>query len=118
MKLGVKEIFIIVLAALLVLSMVFRPSKEIDTYEDEINLLKQQNKNLLLSNDSLSGMNKQLSEEIQDILVTIDSTEAKLHETEGQLNDLENDKDKVSTRVRNLNADGIASELTEYLNGK
>jgi chromosome segregation ATPase len=118
MKLGVKEIFIIVLAALLVLSMVFRPSKEIDTYEDEINLLKQQNKELLLSNDSLQVMNQQLSEEIQDILVTIDSTEAKLKDTENQLNDLEDGKVIVHDRVRNLNADGIASELTDYLNRK
>lgn len=118
MKIGTKEIIIIVLAGALVLSFIFRPSKEIDYYEDEIKNLKQQNELLFNSNDSLKSRNVVLSQEIKDILITIDSTEAKLADTEIKLNHLENEKDKVSDRVRVLNADGIAESLSDYLNKK
>ena len=53
MKLTFEKILIIVLTISLVFTWVFRPSKPIDMYEDEINNLKNTNKNLLLSNDSL-----------------------------------------------------------------
>jgi chromosome segregation ATPase len=118
MKLGNKEILIIVLGAALVLSLIFRPAKKIDYYEDEINSLKQQNELLYNSNDSLKSQNSELTKEIRDILITIDSTEAKLADTEIKLNNLENGKGKVSDRVRVLNADGVAGELSDYLNKK
>ena len=116
MKLGTKEILILVLAGALVLSFIFRPSKEIDYYEDEINNLKQQNELLHGSNDSLKTQNGVLAREITDILITIDSTKAKLADTKDKLNDLEDEKGKVSDRVRVLNANGVAGELTDYLN--
>lgn len=118
MKIGTKEILIIVLAGALILSFIFRPSKKNDYYEDEINNLKQQNELLFNSNDSLKSRNVVLSQEIKDILITIDSTETKLVDTEIKLNNLKNGKDKVSGRVRVLNADGVARELTDYLNKK
>jgi chromosome segregation ATPase len=116
MKIGVKEIVILVLAGALILSFIFRPSKEIDYYEDEINNLKQQNELLHNSNDSLKSQNEVLSHEIKEILITIDSTEAKLADTENKLNDLENEKGKISDNVRILDANGVAGGLTEYLN--
>lgn len=118
MKIGTKEILIIVLGVALVLSFVFRPTKKIDYYEDEINALKQQNELLFSNNDSLKTKNGLLAQEISDILITIDSTEAKLADTENKLNDLEDGKGKISDNVRVLNADGVAGELTDYLNRK
>jgi chromosome segregation ATPase len=116
MKIGVKEILILVLAGALVLSFVFRPSNNMDYYVGEINNLKQQNGLLLGGNDSLKTQNESLTQEIKDILITVDSTSTALVVTKGKLKDLEDEKDKVSDRVRVLDADGIASELTDYLN--
>ncbi len=116
MKLSLEKIIIIVLGVALLLSVIFRPSKPIDTYEDEISALKEENKNLVLSNDSLKTQNLKLNEEIREILVTIDSTQAALDSTQIKINDLEDGKSNVSNIVRKLNADGVSRELSNYLN--
>ena len=72
---NIQLVFIIILAVALILSILSKPSTPIDTYEDEINLLKKQNKELRLSNDSLTSANVKLQEEINIILYAIDSTE-------------------------------------------
>ena len=113
---NIKEVIIIVLGVALVLSLMFRPTKDINQYEGKINDLKKQNKLLLNSNDSLMSENVVLSQEITDILIKVDSNEIKIAITETKLNNLKNGKDNVNDRVRILNADGIASELTNYLN--
>ena len=115
MKLSTEKIFIIVLAVALVLSFIFRPSKPIDTYEDEINDLKKANKDLISSNDSLKIENLKLNEEINEILITIDSTKAALDSTQKKINDLEDAKGNIGNVVRKLNADGVTRELSEYL---
>jgi len=114
-KIDIKIIFILILAVALILSFIFRPSVPIDTYEEEINFLKQQNKELLLSNDSISILNKKLEEEIKEILLTIDSTEALLRSTENKLKELEGRRNEVSNIVDNLNSDGITNSLSDYL---
>ena len=114
-KLDIKTILILVLGAVLILSFIFRPSKEIEMYEDEINLLKQQNEKLLNSNDSLELANSRLDEEIEGYLIEIDSTQVLLDENKEKITDLENGKDKVSGYVNGLNADGVTESLTEYL---
>ena len=82
---NIQTVFILILAAALILSFIFRPSIPIETYEDEINLLKQQNQQLLLSNDSINIINTKLQEEINVILYAIDSTKVALKETEYKL---------------------------------
>ena len=114
-KLDIKSIFIIILGAALILSFIFRPSKPIETYENEINALKQVNKELLISNDSIAGLNKKLEDEIQQILFTIDSTEALLRNTENKLKELEKRRDEVSNIVDNLNSDGVTQSISDYL---
>lgn len=116
MKLSIEKILIIVLAVALVLSFIFRPSKPIDMYEDEISTLKENNEKLILSNDSLKNVNLKLNEEIREILVTIDSTQAALDSTKTKIKDLENAKGNISSTVRKLNANGVSRELSEYLN--
>jgi len=113
---NIKEIIIIVLGVALGLSLIFRPSKDIDVYEGKINDLKKQNKLLLNTNDSLMSENVILSQEITEILIKVDSNEVKIAITETKLNNLKNGKDNVNDWVRILDADGIASELTNYLN--
>jgi len=114
-KIDTKTIFILVLAAALILTIIFRPTKPIETYENEINMLKEQNKELILSNDSIKSLNLQLEKEIKEILFTIDSTQALLKNTEKKLKKLEERRNEVSNIVDNLNSDGITESLSNYL---
>ena len=111
-----KNLFIILLGVALILSFIFRPSTGVEMYEKEINNLKIKNKNLKLNNDTLIMLNKILNIEIQELINDIDSTQAKLNKTKIKINDLENEKGKVSNYVNTLNADEVASELSNYLN--
>ena len=113
-----KNLFIILLATGLILSFIFRPLKNIELYEKEINLLKLENKTLILSNDTLLILNNTLSSEIKQLITNIDSTKLELNKTEVKINKLENEKVKVSTYVNTLNADDVASELSNYLNNR
>lgn len=115
MKLSTEKIVIIVLAVALVLSFIFRPSKPMDMYEKDISVLKQQNKLLLESNDSLKMENLKLDREIRQILITIDETQDALDSAETKINELKNAKGNIPPRVRNLNADGVARELSKFL---
>jgi len=115
-KIDIKVIFIIILAVALILSFIFRPSKDIDNHEDEIELLNKQNKRLFNINDSLQLENLKLNEEIEQLIVSIDSTKVLLDKNKDKIKDLENDKSKVSTYVDRLNVDGVTTSLSEYLN--
>lgn len=113
-----KNLFIILLATGLILSFIFRPSKGIDIYEKEINNLKVKNKTLKLNNDTLLILNNTLSTEIKELITNIDNTKLELNKTKIKINNLENGKGKVSTYVNTLNADEIASELSNYLDNR
>ena len=114
-KIDIKLIFIFILAIALILTIIFRPSIPIETYESEINTLKQVNKELLISNDSITGINKKLEEEIRQILFTIDSTEALLRNSENKIKELEEQRDEISDIVDNLNSDGVTKSISDYL---
>tara|TARA_R100000900_G_scaffold99846_1_gene77199 strand:- start:671 stop:1051 length:381 start_codon:yes stop_codon:yes gene_type:complete len=111
----IKTIFILVLAIALILSFLFRPTVPIETYETEINTLKEQNKRLLLSNDSINQINQKLQDEITVILYAIDSTKVILKETEEKLTELENKRNEVSTIVNNMDSDAITNSFSDYL---
>tara|TARA_R100001163_G_scaffold65811_1_gene65151 strand:+ start:2382 stop:2762 length:381 start_codon:yes stop_codon:yes gene_type:complete len=111
----IKTIFILVLAVALILSFLFRPTVPIETYETEINTLKEQNKRLLLSNDSINKINQKLQDEITVILYAIDSTKVILKETEEKLTELENKRNEVSTIVNNMDSDAITNSFSDYL---
>lgn len=115
-KIDIKVIFIFVLAVLLILSFVFRPSKQIDTHEDELKQLQIENEELRKSNVDLKIINEGLNKEIAKLIIDIDSTQAILAITEDKIKDLEDDKSKVGDYVSTLDADGISESLTEYLN--
>ena len=112
---NIQTVFILILAVALILSFIFRPSKPIETYENEINLLKQQNQQLLLSNDSINFINTKLQEEINVILYAIDSTKVALKETENKLEILENKRNEVSTIINNMDSDDITNTFSSYL---
>ena len=112
---NIQTVFILILAVALILSFIFRPSKPIETYENEINLLKQQNQQLLLSNDSINFINTKLQKEINVILYAIDSTKVALKETENKLEILENKRNEVSTIINNMDIDDITNTFSSYL---
>lgn len=111
----IKLVFIIVLAVALILSFLFQPATQIETYESEINSLKQQNERLLLSNDSINQINQKLQEEITVILYAIDSTKVILKQTEKKLSDLEKKRNEISIIVDNMDSDDITNTFSDYL---
>ena len=112
---NIQLVFIIILAAALILSLLFRPSVPIDTYEKEINILKKQNGQLLLSNDSINNINNRLQNEINTILYTIDSTEVILRETETKLADLEKKRNEIPNIISHMDSDDITNSISDYL---
>lgn len=112
---NIQLVFIIILAVALILSILSKPSTPIDNYEDEINLLKKQNKELRLSNDSLTSANVKLQEEINIILYAIDSTEVALRETEAKLTELEKRRNEVPSIINNMDSDDITNNISDYL---
>lgn len=115
LKIDTKTIIIFALAIGLVMSFIFRPSKPIDKYEDEIKLLKEKNIQLIRNNDSIKNLNKNLTIKIDSLNVAIDTTQSKIKGLNDKIQDLENEKSKVSDYVDGLDADGVAKSLTEYL---
>jgi chromosome segregation ATPase len=112
---SIQLIFIVILAIALILSLIFRPSKPIDTYENEINALKEQNTQLLLSNDSINSINSKLQKEINTILYAIDSTKVVLKETETKLAELEKKRNEIPNIISNMDSDDITSSISDYL---
>jgi len=111
----IKIVFILVLAVALIFSILSRPSTPIETYETEIDVLKQENQKLLLSNDSINQINLRLQEEITVMLYAIDSTEVILKQTEEKLSDLEKKRNEISTIVTNMDSDDITNTFSDYL---
>ena len=95
------------MAIALVLSLLFRSPIPIDTYEDEIKVLKTKNEQLLLSNDSINKINNKLQKEINTILYAIDSTKVILKETETKLADLEKKRNEIPSLINNMDSDDI-----------
>ncbi len=112
---NIQLIFIIILAVVLVLVLLFRPQTPINTYEDEINDLRNQNTLLLLSNDSINNINNKLQEEINTILYTIDSTKIILEETETKLADLEKKRNEIPNIISHMDSDDITNNISDYL---
>ena len=112
---NIQLVFIIILAVALILSILSRPSPTIDTYEDEINILKKHNKELRLSNDSLISANGELQKEINIILYVIDSTEVVLREIETKLVKLEKKRNEIPNIISNMDSDDITNGISDYL---
>ena len=84
---NIQLVFIIILAVALILSILSRPSSTIDTYEDEINILKKHNK----------------------------STEVALRETETKLAELEKRRNEIPSIINNMDSDDITNNISNYL---
>lgn len=114
-QLDAKSIIIIILASLLVIFTIFQPNRKIAKYEDEIETLHVKNEQLLHSNDSLKIVNQKIDKQLEKIYGIIEVTEKLIVQYDNRINDLKNKQDETSNRVNVLNADGVASEFTNYI---
>jgi predicted PurR-regulated permease PerM len=114
-NIDIKTIFILILAAVLVVGILFWPSKGVNTFEDEIKLLNEKNELLNNRNDSLDIINNELDLNIKNIKKQIDSTNTILGQTEIELKRLKNRKSEVHSNVITMGADDVTSNLSDYL---
>ena len=117
-KIDIKVLFILVLAGALIFNFIFNDSTNIDEYKEKIKVLQNENSKLLNNKDSLELVNFKLNKVNDSLMFTVDSTKLKISQKDDQIKDLQNAKDKVSDIISNLNADGVASTLSEYLSRK
>ena len=93
----------------------FRPSKDIDQYEEKINILNQKNEILLNKNDSINSINNNLQIEINSLNKSVDSVNIVLGKNEKQIIILKKRKGEIFNSVNNMDVNGVTRNLTNYL---
>ncbi len=108
---------VIILLLILVSGLIFfnNSDKEIEKYQQEITNLNTKNKELLLYNDSLENLNLLLSNDVTNLNNKIDDINLKLISNEGLIRRLKNKKGEILTNVNVMDADGVASGISDYL---
>jgi predicted nuclease with TOPRIM domain len=114
-NIDIKTVFIIVLGLIVVFMILFRPSKDINYYEEEINLLNEKNVLLLKSNDSIISLNNNLQKEIDILNQSVDSVNSVLNKNEEEIKKLKKRKGEVFDHVNNMDVNGVTRNLTDYL---
>jgi len=117
-NLDTKSYIILILTALLILLVVSRPGKKIDYYKGEIKDLKNRNKELMKSYDSLEFENRKLDVKLESLYSIIQENEKIIMDYDKQIINLKQNKNETRNRVNVLTADGVASEFTNYLKTK
>ncbi len=111
----IKTIFILVLAAAVILLLLFRPTKEINTHEEEILMLENQNKILLQDNDSLSSINIKLIEDVIILEEDVDEINVKLKDSNKEIDKLKKKKNEIHSNVIIMDANSVTNNLADYL---
>jgi predicted nuclease with TOPRIM domain len=114
-NIDIKTVFIIVLGLIVVFMILFRPSKDINYYEEEINLLNEKNVLLLKSNDSIISLNNNLQKEIDILNQSVDSVNLVLNKNEEEIKKLKKRKGEVFDHVNNMDVNGVTRNLTDYI---
>ena len=114
-NIDIKTVFIIVLGLIVVFMILFRPSKDINYYEEEINLLNEKNVLLLKSNDSIISLNNNLQKEIDILNQSVDSVNSVLNKNEEEIKKLKKRKGEVFDHVNNMDVNGVTRNLTDYI---
>ena len=116
LSIDIKSIAIILLSLLVVGLIFFNNSgKDIKKYEQEIGNLNTKNKELLLDNDSIKNLNLVLSKDINDLNIKIDEINTQIVENEDLIKRLKKKKSEIPTNVNVMDADGVASGISDYL---
>ena len=114
-NIDIKTIFIIILCLIVVIMILFRPSKSIDYYEGEIKLLKEKNTFLLKSNDSIISLNDNLQKDIDILNQNVDSVNLVLIENKKEIKKLKKRKSEVLNNVNNMVVNDVTRNLTDYI---
>lgn len=117
-KLDLKMIFIIILAITLILSFIFRKGNIIDNYKIEKEQLAKENKKLKHEFDSITAINIWLEKDRKFITDSLNMTKIALNNSTIRIKDLEKRQNEIHKIVNNLNANGVANEFSNFLNGK
>lgn len=113
-KIDLKTVIIIILTGVLIFMFLQYRSVGYD-YKREIKKLHETNKELLHKYDSISHENKQIDIELQKIYGIIEITEKLIVQYDNNIKELKNSKNETYNRVNVLNADGVATEFTNYI---
>lgn len=97
---------------------IFRPSKDISMYEEQINILNQRNKILIKINDSISNVNNLLGNQIKLLEKDVETVNDKLVDNEEEINKLKRNKGEIYKHVNSLDVNGVTSGLSDYLKRK
>ena len=114
-NIDIKTIFIIVLGLIVVFMILFRPSKDINYYEEEIRLLNEKNILLIESNDSIMSLNNNLQTEIDNLNQSVDSVNLVLDKNEEEINKLKRRKGEIFDHVNNMDVNGVTRNIADYL---
>jgi hypothetical protein len=117
-NIDIKSIFILVLGLIIVFMILFRPSIDINRYEEEIKILNKKNIILLKQNDSINSINDNLQIEINTLHKSVDSVNIVLDKNKQQINKLKNRKGEIFNSVNNMDVNGVTINLTNYLKRK
>ena len=111
----IKIVFILVLGAAVILLLLFRPSKEISTYEEEMLILKNQNIKLLQNNDSLSTINDKLIEDVIILEEDVEEINIKLEDSSKEIDKLKKKKNEIPSNVIVMDANSVTNYLADYI---
>ena len=104
-----------ILAVLVIILMITNSKNNIYGYKKEIKELHEKNTKLRYEYDSLVVDNKRIDAELDKIYGVINITEKLVEQYDNRIKELKESKNETSNRVNVLNADGVASEFTNYI---
>jgi chromosome segregation ATPase len=114
-KIDIKTIFILVLGVAVILLLLFGPSKEINTHEEEILILKTQNRILSQDNDSISSINIKLMKDVVILEEDVEEINVKLEDSNKEIDKLKRKKNEIPSNVIIMDANDVTSHLADYL---
>jgi hypothetical protein len=113
-KIELKTVIIIILTSVLIFIFLQYRSVGYD-YKREINKLHKSNRELTYKYDSIEKVNKEIDIELERIYGIIEITEKLIIQYDNNINELKKSKNETTNRVNLLNADGVATEFTNYI---
>ena len=117
-NIDIKTIIIVLLGLIIIFMFLFRPSKDISMYEEEINILNQRNKILIEINDSITNLNNLLGDQIILLEKDVETVNGKLTDNEKEINKLKRNKGEIYKHVNSLDVNGVTRGFSDYLKRK
>tara|TARA_R110000782_G_scaffold92806_1_gene176288 strand:+ start:404 stop:772 length:369 start_codon:yes stop_codon:yes gene_type:complete len=114
-KIDIKTIFILVLGAAVILLLLFRPSKDINTHEEELLNLETRNKVLLQDNDSISSINIELMNDVVILEEDVEEINIKLGDSTKEIEKLKKKKNEIPSNVIIMDANDVTYNIADYL---